>query len=224
MNLEKLRWAIFGCGAALFAAAVVGAWQEWASTGLWILVIAGGICLLIAFTADRLTGVDLDYGAKKIGLKLNALVRGDLKVTGLSGAAGTYSFIHNQLGNDPHLAKVKIKLQDDVVKMVRDNAFDNPVGEKEIDRVLSSGSPAERVLVFGLLEGDAKLATVDRLRQGIMDSRSGNEQFHAFKATLEHWNAFTEDQRKDLRKYVKEAPHYQNDPDRKELADKILGT
>jgi len=157
MNLEKLRWAIFGCGAALFAAAVVGAWQEWASTGLWILVIAGGICLLIAFTADRLTGIDVDYAEKKIGVKLNALVRGDLKVTGLSGAAGIYSFVHNQLGNDPHLSKVKIKLQDDVVKMVKDNAFSQPVDGKEVDRVLSSGSPAERVLVFGLLEGDAKL-------------------------------------------------------------------
>ena len=35
-------------------------------------------------------------------------------------------------------------------------------------------------------------------------------------------HAFSEDQRKELRKYVKEAPHYQEDPDRKGLADKIL--
>jgi len=222
MKLDKMRWAIFGCGAALFAAVIAGAGLKWDSTGLWILGIIGCICLLIAYIGHRIKTLDAKHGKSKIGVTLNDEVREDLTVTGLTGAAGTYSFVHNQLGNDENLSEVKVKLQDDIVKMVKANAFSQPVGEEEVDQVLSSGSPAERVLVFGLLEGNAKLATVKRLRQGILESQSGNEQYHAFLATWTHWSDFTEGEREELRGYIKEAKHYKGDPDRKELADKIL--
>lgn len=222
MKLEKMHWAVLGCGAALLVAAIVGAGLKWDSTLLWILVLGGAICLLIALVAHRLTGVTIKHGDTEASFTLATAVREDLKVTGLTGAAGIYSFIHNQLGDDPRSYKVKVQLQDDVVRMVKNNAFSYPVSADEVDRILSSGSPAIRVLAFGLLEGNAKLATVERLRQGILESQSGNEQYHAFLATWTHWKAFLEDQRKELRKYVKEAPHYQDDPDRKNLADKIL--
>jgi hypothetical protein len=221
-SMEKMRWAIFGCGPALFIVAVVGIGLKWDSKYLWILVAAGAACLLIGYVGHRLTRVKIKHGDTTFDFTLATEVREDLKVTGLAGAAGIYSFIHNQLGDDRNSYKVKVKLQDDVVRMVKANAFNHKVDAAEVDEVLSSGSPAERVLVFGLLEGDARLATVERLRQGILDSRSGNEQYHAFLATSKHWDTFTDDQKAELRGYIEGAQHYKGDRDREELVAKIL--
>jgi hypothetical protein len=222
MILHKLHWAVFACGAALLAVAAVGAARGWSSTGLWVLLIAGGACLLMALIAHRLVGVTVEHGDTKIGFTLDAKVSEDLKVTGLSGAASIYSFVHNQLGKDPDLAEVKVRLQDQIVKMVQDNAFSEPVGSVKVDQVLSSGSPAERVLIFGLLQSDHTLATVERLREGISESRSGNEQYHALLATWKNWGNLSESDRQKLSELVRTAPYITEDSDRKELAAKIL--
>src|SRR5262249_35482788 len=159
-------------GVAVLAVTAVGAALGWNSTGLWILGIFGVICLLMALIAHRLRNITVEHGETKIGFTLDAEVRKDLEVTGLTGASGTYFFIHNQLAKDPDLAEVKIKLQDQVVEMVQANAFSDPVGQDQVEQVLKSGSPAERVLVFGLLQKDGTLVTVERLRKGIRESRS----------------------------------------------------
>jgi hypothetical protein len=222
MIQQKLHWAVFACGVALLAATAVGAALGWNSTGLWILGIVGVICLLMALIAHRLRNITVEHGETKIGFTLDAEVREDLEVTGLTGASGTYSFIHNQLAKDPDLAEVKKELQDQVVGIVQANAFSDPVGQDKVEQVLKSGSPAERVLVFGLLQSDRTLVTVERLRKGIMESKSGNEQYYALLATRTHWSTFPEDDRKLLREYVQTAPYINEDPDRKGLADKIL--
>jgi hypothetical protein len=222
--MTLLRWAVFACGAALLAVTAVGATRGWNSTGLWILGILGVICLLMALIGDKITGIVFKRGKTTIQFKLATKVQADLKVTGLAGAAGIYSFVHNQLGNDPSSYDVKVKLQDQVVATVKTNAFNQPVDSDEVDKVLGSGSAAERVLVFGLLQADRDLATVERLHQGISKSKSGNEQYHALRATSEHWSTFSEADQKQLREYVRTAPYINEDPDRKKLADKILAT
>lgn len=224
MILQKLHWAVFACGAALLAVAAVGAARGWNSTELWPLVIGGLACLLIALVAHRLTGITVKHG--EIAFTLDEKVREDLTETGLAGTAGTYSFIHNQLGKDPALSSVKIRLQDQVVQMVQENAFSQSrkVDSDKVNQVLSSGSPAERVLVFGLLQRDRTLVTVERLRTGIMESRSGNEQYYALLATLTHLSTFSEGDRELLHKFVRTAPYINEDPDRRGLADKILAS
>ena len=218
------RWVVFACGAALLAVTAVGAARGWNSTGLWIPGILGLICLLLALIGDKITGIVFKRGETTIQFELNTKVQADLKVTGLAGAAGIYAFVHNQLGNDRSSYDVKVKLQDQVVATVKTNAFSQPVDSHEVDKVLGSGSAAERVLVFGLLQADSDLATVERLHQGISKSKSGNEQYHALLATWEHWSNFSEAEQKQLREYVKTAKYINKDPDRKELADKILAT
>jgi hypothetical protein len=229
-HMILLRWAVFACGVALLAVTGVGAARAWTSTGLWILGILGVLCLLMALIEDKIRELVFEHGGTKVRVKLHDgldnEVQADLDVTGLAGAAGIYSFVHNQLADDPSSYDVKVKLQDAVVATVKKNAFNQPVDSKEVDEVLSSGSAAERVLVFGLLEGDAGLATVERLHQGISKSKSGNEQYHALRATWEHWDAFSEAEQEQLRKYVRDAytPYIDKDPDRKKIADKILAT
>ncbi len=222
--MTLLRWAVFACGGALLAATAVGAARGWPSTGLWILGILGVICLLMALIGDKITGIVFKRGQTTIQFKLDEKVRVDLKVTGLAGAAGIYAFVHNQLGTDSSSYDMKVKLQDQVVATVKTNAFNQPVDSAGVDKVLKSGSAAERVLVFGLLQADPNLATVERLHQGISTSKSGNEQYHALLATSDHWSTFSQAEQEQLRAYVRDAPYIDKDPDRKNLADKILAT
>jgi len=105
---------------------------------------------------------------------------------------------------------------------VNARAFAEPVDEAEVDRILTSGSPAARVLVFGLLQADPALATMDRLKGGILNSKSGNEQYQALVAVDKHWSAFTPEQQQQLKDWIQEAPYVSEDKDRRELAAKIL--
>jgi hypothetical protein len=110
--MTVFRWGAFICGVALFAVTAVGAKQGWTSTGLWILGILGAVCLLMALVGDKITDIVFTRGKTTIRFKLDTEVQADLEVTGLAGAAGIYSFVHNQLGNDPSSYEVKVKLQD----------------------------------------------------------------------------------------------------------------
>jgi len=200
----------------------VGAGQGWKSTGLSILAITGGVCLLMSLIGDKITEIVFKRGKTTIQFKLDNKVQVDLEVTGLAGAAGIYSFVHNQLGNDRSSYEVKVKLQDDLVATVKKNAFNQRVDSDEVDKVLRSGSAAERVLVFGLLQADRDLATVERLHEGISNSKSGNEQYHALLATWTHWSIFRESDKELLCEYVRTAQYIKKDPDREKLAANIL--
>jgi hypothetical protein len=234
MPFQKfMRVVVLVIGLALLVVTCIGAARGWNSTGLEILGILGAVCLLMALAVDRLTQIIFKRGKTEIGFtladSLDAKVTKDLAVTGLAGAAGTYSFIHNQLvGTDENLKRVKVQLQDQVVKMVQKNAFDHKVDGPQVDKVLSTGSPAERVLIFGLLQTNGQLATVERLREGILHSESGNEQYHALLATFEQFDKFPSDEQKQLREYVQTAVQanswIKNDADRRKLADQILAT
>jgi hypothetical protein len=225
MILKKLHWAVFACGVALLAVGAVGAARGWTSTGLGFIFGVGLVCMLLALVAHRLTGVKIDRGGghTKIGFELNPTVLQEIKETGLAAAAGVYSFIHNQLAEDPDLNDVKVRLQDQVVQMVKEKAFNEPVKVAEVDEVLESGSAAERVLVFGLLQGDRDLATVARLEKGILHSKSGNEQYHALLAARAHWGAYSAAEQEQLRNYIRDAPFINDDPDRAAVAADLLG-
>ena len=224
MTLQKLRWGVLICGVALLAVTAVGAARGWKSGGLEIIAPVGVVCLLLALIGDKIREIVFKYGKASVQLKLNDVVESEVKVTGLAGMAGIYSFVHNQLGNDPVSYDVKVRLQDELVATVKENAFDRPVDAAEVDKVLTSGSAAERVLVFGLLQADRDLATVARLEQGISKSKSGNEQYHALLATQAHWGAFPKAEKEQLRGYIEKAPYINADKDRRELAQQILAS
>lgn len=230
MILKRLHWAVAGCGVALLAAGVVGAARSWASRGLMTIFAAGLICLLLALVAHRLEEVRVEHGSDgtKIGFTLSRMddlspaVVGELKETGLTGAAATYAFVHNQLADDPASTEVKVRLQDKLVALVKENAFAEPINAERVEQVLISGSPAERVLAFGLLQSDPQMATVDLLRKGIEQSRSGNEQYHALLATRARWPTLSGAERDQLRRSIREAPYIAEDLDRAEIARDLL--
>jgi hypothetical protein len=227
---DRLRWTAVGLAVVLFAAGMVGVGRGWAWQGLLVVFGAGLMCLLLALVAHRLIGVQVEHGndGTKVAFVLDraegltpTVVR-ELQETGLTGVAATYAFVHNQLADDPGSTAVKIKLQDQLVAMVKANAFNEPIDANRVERALTTGSPAERVLAFGLLQSDPQLATVDLLRRGIEQSRSGNEQYHALLATLARWPTLPRPERDELRRSVREAPHIADDVERAERAERLL--
>ena len=212
-------------GLVVLVAGVIGAANEWPTPGLMIVFAAGVACLVVALVADRVAGVKVGFdgdGRTTVHFELSPVLLDDINETGLPAAAAIYSFVHTQLADDPGSLDVKVKLQDEVVKVVQQNAFNRPVGAAEIEQVLATGTQAERVLAFGLMQRDTTLATVPRLVQGIAFSKSANEQYHALLATKARWPALTPAEQQRLADVIITAPYVDDDWDRRELKAEIL--
>ena len=225
MTSRAIYWFAAAIGLAILVGGIIGAANDWPTPGLVIVFTAGVTCLLVALVADRLAMVDVAHdqdGRTTVSFKLSPMVVDDINETGLPAAAAIYSFVHTQLADDPGSADVKVKLQDQVVKVVQQNAFNRPVGAAEIEQVLASGTQAERVLAFGLMQRDTTLATVPRLVQGIARSRSGNEQYHALLATKARWPALSTIERERLCGLIRAAPYLDDDDERRRLKAEIL--
>jgi hypothetical protein len=226
VTARSVSWLVGGLGLVLLLAGVMGAADAWPAPSFMIVFAAGAACLLVALVADRLArleaGPDRD-DRTAVRCELSRIVMDDIIETGLPAAAAIYSFVHTQLADDPGSLDVKVRLQGQVVEVVQQNAFVRPVGAAQIEQVLATGTQAERVLAFGLMQRDTRLATVPRLVQGLAFSRSGNEQYHALLATKARWPALTDIERHRLADVISTAPYVDDDWDRRELKDEILG-
>lgn len=227
MTSRRIYWFVAALGLVVLLAGIVGAANGWPTPGLLIVFVAGVACLLVALVADRLAVLHVGRdgnGTTTVRFELSPMVMDDINETGLPAAAAIYSFVHTQLADDPGSLDVKVRLQDQVVRVVQQNAFNRPVGAAEIEQVLATGTQAERVLAFGLMQRDTTLATVPRLVQGIAFSKSGNEQYHALLATKARWPALTPVERSRLGDVISAAPYIDDDRDRRELRDEILAS
>jgi hypothetical protein len=114
-----------------------------------------------------------------------------------------------------------VRLQDDVVRLVQDNAFEHPVTANQITDIVQNGAPAARVLAFGLMATDPTFATAPLLLRGISESRSGNEQYWALRAARAAWTQLSNEERAQIRQAVQVAPYINDDPDRREEARRV---
>jgi hypothetical protein len=223
--LPPISWLVAAPGLILLVAGVVGAVAGWPAPALVIVFVAGAACLPAAVLAGRPVAVAAgrdDDGRTAFRFELSPMVVEDIRETGLPAAAAIYSFVHTQLADDARSRDVKVKLEDQVVRVVQQNAFNRPVGAAEIERVLATGTQAERVLAFGLMQGDTTLATVPRLVQGIAHARSGSEQYHALLATKARWPALSGVERGRLCGLIRAAPYLDDGEDRRELKAELL--
>ena len=218
-----MRWTILAVGVVVIAGGVWSVQSGWAWPGPGAILATGLACLLLAVTADRITSVKVDAKNKavSIGLALAEDARKEITQLGLSGLAATYAFVHHQLANDPESLDLKIRLQDQLVDIARANSLSEAVSATEIADAITSGPPAERVLAFGILEGNPHLATCELLAQGISGSLSGNEQYHALLATEAAWPSLSSECRRALRKAIDTSPHIPQDSDRAGVAARI---
>jgi hypothetical protein len=209
--------------AALLVVGLVGAARDWNAVGLGFIFGALAVCFLVALTHERMGGYKLGFSGKGVQLDvtLEKEVRSEIAQTGLAGLSATYAFVHNQLAEDKTSQGIKVKLQDQLVKIAQDNAFTKPLSAEEIEQAVKEGSPGERVLAFGLLTSNPDLATAEALLEGINHSKSGNEQYHAMKAAEKGWQRLAPADRKAIRDAIDRSPWIAGDPDRQETADSI---
>jgi hypothetical protein len=223
MVRTQMQWSVLIVGSAVLIAGVVGVARDWSTPGVTSTFITGGACLFLALLADKFRTVHIKHGATEIDASLATETVNELNETGLFGVAATYSFVHNQLAEDRESRAVKIRLQDQLVDLMKVNAFAEPVDPARIDEVLRNGSPAERVLVFGRLRGDTTLATLPRLKAGLEASKSGNEQYQALLAADARWPALSPGERAELQRVIEGAPYLRDDRQRRVVAERLVG-
>jgi hypothetical protein len=227
--LTPLHWFVAVIGAAVLAAGALIATFGDAGTDVVLVVLGTGlVCLLIALVAHRLKDVTVERGKTKVGFgladdQLTPEVLTDLRATGFSGLAATYSFVHNQLRGDESSLPLKIKLQDELVAIAKQDAFETRVEPAELISAAVDGSPAERVLAYGALLAVPTLASVSTLKQGILESRTGNEQYHALLVAEARLPTLPADEADELRSAVERATYLRDDADRRAVAERILG-
>lgn len=207
-------------GLGLVAALVAGVSADWSKTGLGLLLVGALLCFLVSLEGHRLA--QIAFG-KRVDIRLTQDLDAEVADTTFGNVAATYAFVHNQLGRDGRAQKLKIELQDRLVEIARENAFTSKVDAGAARKAITEGTPAERVLAFGLLVGDTSLATVDLLVHGLRNSRSGNEQYHALLATEAAWPKLNDGEKDTLRTAIRESSYIRGDPDRREVAERLLG-
>lgn len=226
---KVFQWVAIAIAAAILAVGAIGVAKDWTTVRYSVLFVVGLVCLVFGLFGDRITNVVISMvkGVPSIDIsmerELQPRVVADLKDTGLAGVAATYTFVHNQLAEDPESHATKVRLQDQLIDLVRSNAFNQPIDEAEVNRVLTTGSPAERALAYGYLLGNPDLATADRLEEGIARSKSGNEQYQALLVTQQRWATLSPQDQQRLREAIEGASHLRDETERKELAEQILG-
>jgi hypothetical protein len=209
---------------ALLAFGCVSAVRRWPDIATGAGLLVGVVCLVLVMFHEQVKGLTLGFSKTgvKIKLDLKAKTSAEFVRTGLAGLGSTYAFVHNQLADDPHSEDVKVRLQDQLVAIAQANAFEKPIGANELKEIIASGSAGERVLAFGLLTSNPKLATLQWLLEGIKNSKSGNEQYHALKAVKASWPQWNSSARRELVAAIRDAPYIQEDRDRQKLAERIL--
>jgi hypothetical protein len=213
-----IHWLAALVGIGLLGIGVWAAAQGWPTTGTSLIFVFGLACLALPLLVDRVT--KLTY--KDFVAELTPETSEELREIGLSGAAATYAFVHNELAGDPKTQELKIRLQDKLVAMVKENAFQEPVDAARAREAIEQGSPAERVLAFGWLQADPTAATLDLLVQGIEHSRSANEQFHALRAAAVAQARLSQDEVGELHAAIDRAPWLRDDSDRRKEAELVL--
>jgi hypothetical protein len=215
-------------GTGLFVAGVIGAAGNWSAVNA--LLIVGLVMWILALAVEKITKLVIKIaGGNELAHDLKApsltpKVATQLEETGLKGYAGIYAFIHDQFREDagPGSKKTKIHLQDEVVEMVKRQAFARPVSAEEPRNAIRSGSAAERVLGFALLQADPKLGAIEDLETGLLASKSGNEQYHALLAAEAFLPNLAQDDRDRLRDALAKAPYIDKDRDRKKVKARLL--
>jgi hypothetical protein len=215
----RLIAAILGVAILVFVAVMAA--FSWNGAATITFAAVAVLLLAAAIFYPRLSNLTLGvkvpgFGEITLNAELTAELQRDLDYTGLGGAAAIYAFVRGQLsGRD--VEDLRIHLQDQLVESVKDL----PTTTEQLDQALS-GSAAQRTLAFGVIKGNPELATVPRLIQGITESASGNEQYHALLAAESNWDQLTPEEKVALRAAIDTAPRWRADHDRRVVARRIL--
>jgi hypothetical protein len=221
------RWLVGAIGLALLG---IGAKQisgAAGQAGAVALVVAGAVLLVSPFIIDRLEQLSVSSSGVELRLSVAIAELGApdtaqiLEHAGLASFAESYALIYEEL-RDPRYQEAKIHLQDLLVERAAAIARRQKFKAAEVRTLFKDGSPMMRVLTLGLMEGDPSLADASTISSAIIDSRSGNEQYHGLNLAKLCWRQLSRSEQSSLRAAISDNPYIREDRDRRALADKLL--
>ncbi|TDO44581.1 hypothetical protein EV643_11581 [Kribbella sp. VKM Ac-2527] len=220
------RGCSLAAGGALLVGAILVVFRDEGSVSTTALIV-GAILLVLPAVVDRLTGFSVtpegfdfqftqqvaDLGAPKTAALLDE--------TGIARDLETYAYIYGEL-TGPELLETRKRLLDKLVAQATALATARKFDPAEVQRMFVDGSPVMRVLALGLMEGDSALVSADVLRSAIVDSRTGNEQYHGLKLAERAWPRLSTENRAELIELITRDRHIPTDRDRLRLAQRIM--
>jgi hypothetical protein len=222
-SVDGGQWLGAGFGIAFLIAGVVGIAESWTTPGWIVLLGLSVVCVLFAVASPRMsrTTVKISLEGITVTTELDPQLKEQIKSTGFDGAVAAYTFIHAQLANDAETQAVKVRLQDELVAVAADLAAKGDIKREDVANTIRDGVPAARPLAFGVLAAQPQWATADLLVQGIADSLSANEQYHALLAAEAAWPKLEPDERQRVQEAVRWAKWISQDTDRADVAARI---
>jgi len=191
------------------------------------VVIAGSVLLVSPFVLQRVEQLSVTTSGLQMRLSQDIADLGAPKAarildrTDLAWYAQSYSFIHEELGDDAY-QDARIHLQDLLVDraaaIARRQKFDGP----EVRTLFRNAAPTMRVVALGLMQGDPSLADAPAILDAIQSPRSPNEQYQGLKLAIQCWPRLTAPSRSAIRATVEASPEIKAGASRRELAEKIL--
>jgi hypothetical protein len=165
------------------------------------------------------SGLDLAFSREiaELGAPRTAKI---LDRTDLASYAESYGFVHDDLRH-PDFRNARVHLQDLLVERASAAARRQKFDAAEVRSLFKEGSPIVRVLVLGLMEGDLSLADGATILSAIIDSRSGNEQYHGLWLALHCWRNLSKSERVAVQSAIVDSPFIADDKDRQRLAEQI---
>ena len=206
-------WIVALGGAALLVVAASELIGGDADAGVPWLVLAGGFLLVGPIFFDRLTRLSVGPDGLHFHLSQqiesldarDTAVRIDRWGGGLAEAAATYASAHTLLAGD-EMRAARIRVQDHFVETAAASALVQRYNKAEVRRLFREGPPVVRVLVLGLMLGDASLADAATIESAITESRTANEQYHGLRLAEQVGRRLPPEDRRRLRQAIEREP------------------
>ena len=219
------RYAAVVVGTALLTGTAFTLFQDEPQVSV-VAVIAGALLLVTPLIVDRLEALTIGRGG--VALRLTSQIAevapksaGILEQNNLTTELETYAYVYSKLEQPAH-RDARVTLLDGILADVTATARSRKYDPAEVKLLFTDGTPVMRMLALALMEGDPRLLDHEALRSAVLGSRSGNEQYHGLLLAQANWSRLPAALRAELLWAMRHDAYIQQDPDRKEIADRIM--
>lgn len=222
-----IRIGVVAGGASLILLGVILAYRTAdAAAAASTMIIVGALLVVSPALLDRFETIGFSAAGFELSLTRSVAELGApaaaklIERTDLAAAAGSYSFVREQLGAAEQTS-TRIVLQDALVAKASGLSTREKFPASEVRLMLRKGSPVMRVLAIGLMKGDTSLADGATVLNAISKSQTGNEQYHALLLAKLCWRELETKERKAILAAIDDDPYIDADTDRKRVADEL---
>jgi hypothetical protein len=222
-----LAWLLAVSGTALAGA---GAYRVIVTTGsgAGVAVVIAGCALLVSpLVISRVQQLSVTTSGLEMRLSQDIADLGAPKAarildrTDLAWYAQSYSFIHEELGDDAY-RNAKMHLQDLLVERAAVIARREKFDASEVRTLFQNAAPTMRVVALGLMQGDPSLADGPTVLDAIQNPRSANEQYQGLNLAFQCWPRLAAPYRSAVRAAVEASTEIRGGTSRRAVAEKIL--